>query len=96
MMRQSLAVMLVALALTASAAPLFSQDNHVGDALDALVAAYPGALARQDGNTLHWRDGTVMSASDGAEAKTFPELLRKASLIDQLVPSRGWLEMRVA
>src|ERR1700689_4992810 len=73
----------VALAMLAVAAPLLAQDP-VGAKLDALVAAYPNALAGHDANTLRWRDGTVMPASGGAESKTFAELLQHASIIDQL------------
>jgi hypothetical protein len=68
---------------TAGATPLFAQDSRVRDALDALVAAYPDALARHEGHALHWRDGTVTTVSDPDEAKAFPDLLRKAAIIDQ-------------
>jgi hypothetical protein len=74
--------MLVIVAMT-GALPLAAQDDHASEALDALVAAYPGALDRHDGTALHWRDGTVMAASDGVETKAFPDLLRKASIVDQ-------------
>jgi hypothetical protein len=70
-------------AMLAASAPLFAQDDRVRLALDRLVAAYPQALAGHDGKVLHWRDGTGMLLSDGAESKTFPELLRHASIIDQ-------------
>ena len=63
-------------------APLLAQDS-ASSALDALVAAYPNALAGHDANALRWRDGTVMPLSDGAESKTFAELLGHASIIDQ-------------
>jgi hypothetical protein len=82
------------LAMLAGALPLFAQDDQVRSALDNLVAAYPDALAGHDGKVLHWRDGTVMPVSDGAEGKTFPDLLRHASIIDQFrIPyPRGALE----
>src|SRR5258707_1042669 len=67
----------------AVATPAVAQDSRVRDALDALVAAYPDALARHDGKALHWRDGTVTTVSDADEAKAFPELLRNAAIIDQ-------------
>ena len=54
------------------------------EALDRLVAAYPGALARHDGEHLYWRDGTVMAVSDGLKEKPFQQLLRNASILDQL------------
>ncbi len=74
--------------------PLLAQDDQVRSALDKLVAAYPDALAGHDGKVLRWRDGTVMPISDGADSKTFPELLRHASIIDQFrIPyPRGPLE----
>ncbi len=80
-----LGIFLVAgLAIGAGATPLVAQDDELRPALDNLVAAYPDALAGHDGNVLRWRDGTVMPVSDGAERKTFPELLRHASIADQL------------
>jgi hypothetical protein len=65
-------------------APLLAQDDRIGLALDRLVAAYPDALAGHDAKVLRWRDGTVMPVSDGAENKTFANLLRHASIVDQL------------
>jgi len=64
--------------------PLRAQDDELRPALDSLVAAYPSALAGHDDKVLRWRDGTAMPISDGAAAKTFPELLRHASIADQL------------
>ncbi|HZP79295.1 MAG TPA: M15 family metallopeptidase [Pseudolabrys sp.] len=52
-------------------------------ALDALAAAYPDALLRHDGRTLIWRDGTTMPAGDDAPDKSFDDLLRKPSVLDQ-------------
>jgi len=62
--------------------------------LDDLVAAYPDALVGYDGKALRWRDGTVMPISGDDGGKTFPELLRHASIIDQFrIPyPRGPLE----
>jgi hypothetical protein len=87
-------VCLVTIALLASAFPVFAQDDQARLALDNLVAAYPSVLAGHDGKVLRWRDGTVMPVSDGVESKTFPELLRHASIIDQFrIPyPRGPLE----
>jgi hypothetical protein len=73
----------VGLAFLAGAGPIFAQGDKVRPALDALVAAYPEALAGHDDKVLRWRDGTVMPASDEAESKTFPQLLRHASILDQ-------------
>ncbi len=84
----------VVLTLFASATPLFPLDDHVRRVLDTLVAAYPDALAGHDGKALRWRDGTVMPVSDDSDNRTFSELLRHASVIDQFrIPyPRGPLE----
>jgi hypothetical protein len=79
----SWAVAATSLAMLAVAAPLLAQSG-VGPALDALVAAYPTALAGHDANSVRWRDGTIMPASDGAENKSFADLLHHASIADQL------------
>jgi hypothetical protein len=73
----------VCLALIASVSPVIAQDDPVRSALDALVTAYPNVLAGHDGAALRWRDGTAMPASDGHDHKTFAELLRHASIVDQ-------------
>jgi hypothetical protein len=52
--------------------------------LDRLVRAYPGVLSGHDGKNIIWRDGTLMPVDDGAGAKSFDELLRNASVIDQM------------
>src|SRR5271155_5657403 len=72
------------LTMLAGGTSLLAQDDQVRLALDNLVAAYPDALAGHDDKVLRWRDGTVMPLSDGAAGKTFPELLRHASIVDQL------------
>ncbi len=84
----------VVLMLLVGATAAHPQDDRATRALDALVAAYPDALAGHDGNALRWRDDTVMPAADAAASKTFPELLRHASIIDQFrIPyPRGPLE----
>jgi D-alanyl-D-alanine carboxypeptidase len=71
------------LLLLAGGTLLLAQDGRGRSALDNLVAAYPNAFAGHDGKALRWRDGTVIPVSDGADSKTFPELLRHASIIDQ-------------
>ena len=73
---------IAALALLAGATAVLAQNDQL--ALDRLVAAYPDALAGHDGKTLRWRDGMVMPVSDGAEDKTFVEMLRHASIADQI------------
>ena len=60
-----------------------AQDDRLRRALDAMVAAYPDAFTGHDDAALHWRDGTIMPASDGTAKKTFSELLRRASIVDQ-------------
>ena len=53
-------------------------------ALDALVHAYPQQLAGYDATYLIWRDGTRMPLSDGQPHKTFEEMLRRGSILDQI------------
>jgi hypothetical protein len=53
-------------------------------ALDRLVAAYPDVLERHDASRLYWRDGTSMPVSDGISGKSFEQLLKNASILDQL------------
>jgi hypothetical protein len=58
------------------------------DVLDALVAAYPDELAGHDADRIFWRDGSTMPVSDGAVSdgqtgKSFDQLLRNASILDQ-------------
>lgn len=52
--------------------------------LDALVRAYPEQLAGYDSDYLIWRDGTRMPLSDGAPYKTFEEMVRHGSILDQI------------
>jgi D-alanyl-D-alanine carboxypeptidase len=52
-------------------------------ALDALVAAYPDALAGYDAKDLIWKDGTRMPISDGRPSKTFDQLLNDPDIKDQ-------------
>jgi hypothetical protein len=65
------------------ASPISSQDSQVRRSLDALIAAYPDALAGHDDRLLHWRDGTIMQVSGDTENKPFADLLHHASIIDQ-------------
>ena len=84
----------VGVAILAGATPLLAQNDQVHLALDKLVVAYPNVLAGHDVEVLRWRDGTAMPISGGTDSKTFPELLRHASIIDQFrIPyPRGPLE----
>jgi hypothetical protein len=50
--------------------------------LDALVAAYPDALARHDGVTLTWRDGARMAVSDGNERKSPAQIIEAPDIDD--------------
>jgi hypothetical protein len=54
-------------------------------ALDALVRAYPERLAGYDANDLIWRDGTRMPLSDGRPGKSVEEMLRRGSILDQVL-----------
>jgi hypothetical protein len=65
------------------ACPIFAQDTQLRRDLDALVAAYPDALAGHDDTLLRWRDGTTMPVAGENENKTLTELLQHASIIDQ-------------
>jgi hypothetical protein len=91
-------IFIVAIGMLAAGTALFAQDDQLRLALDNLVVTYPNALAGHDAKMLRWRDGTVMPLSDGADGKTFPELLRHASIIDQfrLPYPRGPLEQSPA
>jgi hypothetical protein len=71
-----LALLLVGLASSSAAA-----DEA---ALDALVRAYPDQLAGYDATYLIWRDGTRMPLSDRLGNKTFEEMLRHGSILDQI------------
>jgi D-alanyl-D-alanine carboxypeptidase len=73
----------VGLAMLASGTSPLAQNDQLRTALDNLVAAYQGALVGHDDKMLRWRDGTVMTVSDGNENKPFQELLRHASIADQ-------------
>lgn len=53
-------------------------------AVDALVRAYPQQLAGYDASDLIWRDGTRMPLSDGRPYKSFEEMLRHGSILDQI------------
>lgn len=84
MIRPSVLVgILAGVAMLGGTTPPWAQGDRLGRALDAMISAYPDAFTGHDDMALHWRDGTVMPASDGAEHKTFPELLRHASILDQ-------------
>lgn len=58
--------------------------DSVGEQLDRLVRAYPQALSGHDERFLYWRDGTTMPVGEPGAQKSFDELLRRASILDQL------------
>jgi D-alanyl-D-alanine carboxypeptidase len=59
-----------------------AQDTNA--ALDRLIAAYGDVLLRHDGERIYWRDGSAMAVSDGLTHKPFGQMLRGASILDQL------------
>ena len=69
----------IAIALTAICGVLESCTALAAQALDALVAAYPEAVVSHDGERIIWRDGTIMTATDGIADKSFKgqELMKK-------------------
>ena len=73
----------LALAVLAVASPIVARAQSTSDILDALVAAYPDRLVRHDDTYIYWRDGTRMRVWDGRANKSFNELLRDASILDQ-------------
>ncbi len=56
----------------------------VSEKLDRLVRAYPQALAGHDEQYLLWLDGTRMRVGVPEKQKSFDDLLRRASILDQL------------
>ena len=80
MPRRWVACALAALLLT----PVQARCESKNELLDRLVRAYPDALSGHDDKTITWRDGTVMSADDGVAEKSFEQLLRNASILDQI------------
>jgi hypothetical protein len=57
---------------------------RAGGTVEALVRAYPDALAGFDGTDLIWRDGTRMKVDDGQPDKSMAEQIRNGSILDQL------------
>ena len=86
------ACVLRALALAASAfasagavaQPYGAPPADIEARLDRLVAAYPDHLARHDGETLYWRDGTEMPISDGRTDKSWDAFLNAPDIDDML------------
>ncbi|MBW6401136.1 M15 family metallopeptidase [Roseomonas sp. HJA6] len=65
---------------TTGAAPV----DVVRSRLPRLIAAYPDHLARPEGDTLVWTDGTRMPIGTGQPARPFAEMLASATIADQL------------
>lgn len=74
------------LALAASLLAGFANSAGAADlaALGALMRAYPEQLAGYDSTDLIWRDGTRMPLSDALPHKSFEEMLRHGSILDQI------------
>jgi hypothetical protein len=70
----------VAMALICGSA----RAETIAENLDRLVRAYPETLSRHDDKSIFWRDGTAMLVGDGIDDKSFDDLLRKASILDQM------------
>ncbi len=64
--------------------PAQASAQSRAESLDRLVRAYPEALSGHDDKSITWRDGTVMAVDDGIADKPFDQLLRNASILDQL------------
>lgn len=69
--------------LLALTLPQAAHARSANAALDALIAVYPDALVRHDGSAIYWRDGTRMPVGSRSEHKSFDQLLRNASILDQ-------------
>jgi hypothetical protein len=80
-LRRLIAPALLAIALIGQAVMATAGEPA---AVGALVRAYPDALASSDSTNLIWRDGSRMPLSDGQPARSFPEMLRHGSILDQL------------
>ncbi|CCD83909.1 conserved exported protein of unknown function [Bradyrhizobium sp. ORS 285] len=55
-----------------------------GSMLDRLVLAYPDALAGHDDEAIIWRDGTRMPVGKLDPQRPFNDMLRNATILDQL------------
>src|ERR1700687_2672445 len=54
------------------------------ESLDRLVRAYPEGLSGHDEKHIFWGDGPAIPGDAGVDNKSFDDLLRKASTIDNL------------
>lgn len=60
-----------------------AEPASADDQLDALAKAYPDFIKGHDQSSIVWRDGTKMPAVDQAQDKSFDQLLKHASIVDQ-------------
>jgi hypothetical protein len=86
MLTRTVSGLAAALALLAAIAPAPAQDGGTRDRIQHLLAAYPDALERIEGNTLVWRDGTRMDLDDGKGAKDFEAWLASPDIEDMFSP----------
>jgi len=80
-LRFVLGAMLVIAAMAASSA----RAQESVDPLDALVRAYPEALAGRSGNAILFRDGTRLDAGKADTGVPFEQLLTQASIRDMFL-----------
>src|SRR5215471_49683 len=78
---------LLALAVVIGAAvPAIGEEPKpasTDDQLDALAKAYPDFIKGHDQTSIVWRDGTKLPAVDQGGDKSFDQLLKHASIVDQ-------------
>ena len=60
-----------------------AQAEPRSELLDRLVRL-SRALSGHDDTSITWRDGTVMPVDDGVSDKPFDQMLRNASILDQM------------
>lgn len=77
------------LAGTAAAPRAGAAPGDMPARLARLVAAYPDHLAGIEGEALVWRDGTRMPTGAALPARPFAEMLRDATIADQLRQDYG-------
>lgn len=67
-----------------AALPLSTTAARPADRLARLVASYPDHLASVADDVLIWRDGTRMAIGSGRPPRGFEEMVRSATIADQL------------
>lgn len=71
-------------ALTGCAAAAPARQAEASSPVAHLVARYPDHLAGVEGDMLVWKDGARMPIGLGQPARSFEEMLRSATIADQL------------